>query len=103
MTEKIQMTEEQFRDMQLKIIPDSPTGYSRESIIDTMLYKAKQAGYIKKSELQQKVEDVEDYYKIFKHKDYNMEQEYNFIRESLIFCYETIQLLKKDHPEFKEK
>ena len=100
MAEKIQFTEEQADYfISYTILPlfkiEEITSELKNRIKNIMVKN----GYIRKSLLQQKVEEAEDYYRIFKQKDYNIEQEYNFMREALISCHEVIQLFKEKHPE----
>ena len=93
MSDKIQMTEEQYKNMSRDIWG---------ACTDAELHVAKQKGYIKKSELQQKVEEAEGMYgkwesciKGFLDKDLG---EYKIIEG----FYNVIQLLKQSHPEFKK-
>lgn len=92
MSDKIQMTEKQAREI---------LHVAGLHIVGERLKSLKKAGYIKKSELQQKVEEVEEIVKNgfielqFKN---SIEIKYNV----LCGIKEAIQLLKKDHPEFKE-
>lgn len=94
----MQLTEEYAREILDECACTETCDFKLNETISVM----KRKGYILKSELQQKVEEAEDYYRIFKQKDYNMEQEYAFMREALISCYESLQLLKQSHPEFKK-
>lgn len=104
MSEKIQMTEEQFREIALYInvngMNDINHGLSKADI-DSSIHDLKQAGYIKKSELQQKVEEVEEIWNGLKHYDYigGQANPTKIIHK----FYEAIQELKKDHPEFKHE
>ena len=84
MTEKIQMTEEQAREI-YQIGTNDTIG------CDIFIYNLKLYGYIRKSELQQKVEEAEDSFH-----DQDVEWQ-----ESSIKLFEVIQLLKQSHPEFK--
>ena len=87
MSDKIQMTEEQYKE-----IFWSTDGYS----YDEMLSRAKAKGYIIKSELQQKVEEAEKMYDYwYSDKETNCE----VIMDAMKIA---IQLLKQSHPEFKK-
>ena len=89
MSDKIQMTEEQAREIVVVIEQDYDVSYISKGI-----EKLKQAGYIIKSELQQKVEEAERMYlKILS------EREINDFEVVLIKAFRE---LKQSHPEFKK-
>lgn len=88
MTEKFQITEEQFHQM----YKDCCNG-----MIDSQDYKdwksnMRQKGYIRKSELQTLVDEAEDYI---------LKKEYTPSPGETILL-EALRALKKDHPEFKK-
>lgn len=89
MTEKVKMTEQQAR----KIYFFGTRADCEQEFINDL----KIQGYI----LPDPVEEAEDYYRIFKQKDYNMEQEYNFMRDALISCYRAIQIMKPHYEKYK--
>ena len=98
MNDKIQMTEEQARE----ILDECACTETCDFKIDETISVMKQKGYIIKSKLQQKVEEAEEMYgkwesciKGFLDKDLG---EYKIIEG----FYNVIQLLKQSHPEFKK-
>lgn len=87
MSNKIQITEEHAREIW-------------ESGFERFIKFMKDEGYIRKSELQRKVEEVEEMYESLVE---NTWRHCGFTQNDLMKKYqELIQLLKKDHPEFKE-
>jgi undecaprenyl pyrophosphate synthase len=93
MSGKIQMTEEQAREFCDDI------GFSDKG---TVIYLMKKRGYIRKSELQQKVEEAEKYFTEWKNYRIGEIITYGGEAELVNFIYETMQLLKQSHPEFKK-
>lgn len=92
MSDKIQMTEEQAKQMYLEC---GDMGNGCKLFVERM----KESGYIIKSELQQKVEEAEEKYKEwFKKEQLSNEFDCYLITN----LYDTVQLLKQSHPEFKE-
>ena len=90
MSNKILMTEEQAREIVTVIEQDYDVLYISEGV-----EKLKQAGYIIKSKLQQKVEEAERMYlKI------QSERAFSGLEVVLIRAFRE---LKQSHPEFKEK
>jgi ABC-type multidrug transport system ATPase subunit len=82
MSDKIQMTEEQAREFCDDI------GFSDKG---TVIYLMKKRGYIRKSELQQKVEEAK---RMWDTKTYWTPLEH--------IQREAIELLEQSHPEFKK-
>lgn len=99
MSDKIQMTEEQAREIVSIIEQDYDVVY-----IDLGVEKLKQAGYIKKSELQQKVEEAEELLLLKGSYADGLDSlnRIRLLREIAGKCEEAIQLLKQSHPEFKK-
>lgn len=104
MSDKIQMTEEQARELFRKtIIPDHDPDRER-----SFIYNCKSEGYIRKSELQQKVEEAERmYYNFSDYKYFGGQYKRQNDDWQKYACdltknlFELIQLLKQSHPEFK--
>jgi len=90
MSDKIQMTEEQAKEIYENCISEV-----RVTSKMNFLRELRGCGYIKKSELQQKVEEVEE-----KYREYEKAEKLNMLNFDE---YDLIQLLKKDHPEFKHE
>jgi len=89
--EKIQMTEEQAREMVYKCLD------SYDSIRDYMIIEMKNHGYIRKSELETLVDEAEQ-----KYEDLLLRFSLNsFVIAELKILNDGFQALKKDHPEFK--
>lgn len=95
MSDKIQMTEEQARFKSVKDFCDFCFIVFGIMPKPEEIEAAQLSGYIKKSELQQKVEKAEEMYlKI------QSEREFNDLEVVLIRAFRE---LKQSHPEFKEK
>ena len=89
MTEKIQMTEEQFDKFMDECFDCSP---------HYMKIHAKGKGYIRKSELEILVEEAEKDYDTYVNNFIDIESDDR--NELIEDMYKTIQALKKSHPEF---
>jgi len=63
--------------------------------IEDYLFSVKRNGYIRKSELQQMVDEAEEGYK----NKYELSEEITLLESKLL---KAIQALKKDHPEYKK-
>lgn len=103
--DKIQMTEEQARHGFRRIIPFGfVKTLDEEMFFESFITNMKNAGYIIKSELQQKVEEAEEMYhdKIKERNNFEYASKYS-ISQIVDKQNEAIQLLKQSHPEFKEK
>ena len=92
MTEKIQMTEEQAREL-WRIVPTSVGSYDFLQVLNKY-------GYIRKSELEILVEEAEDYYRIYMSNDYNKDREKEYMHDVIQNLNNGFQALKKSHPEF---
>ncbi len=95
MSDKIQMTEEQVRDMLKKVYCISDDA---ESVIESMLNNMERSGYIIKSEIEQKIEEASDDYTFFKNNNESINRDV-FIDE----LWEIIQLLKPYYYNSKEE
>jgi hypothetical protein len=91
--EKFQFeSEEQFRHLMQHVL-----SYDNKNVVHDIKI-LKQKGYIRKSELQQMVEEAEEMYN-----RYCKDMENHCIADNIqIHFYKTIQALKKLYPEFKE-
>ena len=97
MTEKIQMTEEQFENIYSFFHNTNfNEGYT------ATLHHAKLKGYIRKSELEILVEKAEDYYRIYMSNDYNKDREKEYMHDVIQNLNNGFQALKKSHPEFNK-
>ena len=95
MSDKIQLTEEYARE----ILDECACTEACDFKIDETISVMKRKGYILKSELQQKVEEAEEKYKEwFKKEQLSNEFDCYLITN----LYDTVQLLKQSHPEFKK-
>lgn len=108
-SEKIQMTEEQFK----KMIKDCYPINIDFNLIESMTREAKQKDYIIKSELQTLVEEADNIYVSFQKYKYTSDQNILSTDDKNLAwvhnaCkvmskqYETIEKLKESHPEFKK-
>ena len=98
MRDKIQMTEEQAREIWHDCIFET-----RETPIDAFINGLKQCGYIRKSELEMLVEEAELKYqdKIKERECFEHISKYG-ITDIVDTLYYALQALKKSHPEFKK-
>lgn len=98
MTEKIQMTEEQAIEI-IQCVYDTK---SRD--FNYALERLKEKGYIRKSELETLVEEAEEMYNNRKNIEDKNEYDYwiEWYRKLASKQNETIQALKKSHPEFSK-
>lgn len=94
MTDKIQMTEEQARELFDAI------GYKEYQ--NEAIYDLKRQGYIRKSELEILVEEAEDYYRNYMSNDYNKDREKEYMNVVIQNLNNGFQALKKSHPEFNK-
>ena len=92
MTEKIQMTEEQAREFCDDI------GFSDK---ETVIYLMKKRGYIRKSELQQKVEEAEEAWEHYRINCLSPDFESDDRDEVIMELHQAFIALKQSHPEFK--
>ena len=99
MGDKIQMTEKQARFKSVKDFCDFCFIVFGIMPKPEEIEAAQLSGYIIKSELQQKVEEAEEKYKEwFKKEQLSNEFDCYLITN----LYDTVQLLKQSHPEFKK-
>ena len=99
MNNRIQLTEEQAREIVSIIEQDYDVIY-----IDEGVEKLKQAGYILKSELQQKVEEAEEVINQIGSiiKNCKHEERICLVWKDSKKLFEAFNLLKQSHPEFKK-
>ena len=100
MSNRIQMTEEQARELFSHVcidISDFPKDKNTDNIfmMNQTIRELKRYGYIIKSELQQKVEEAEQLWQEMKSNGWN----FTPFEQNM---YNIIQLLKQSHPEFKK-
>ena len=100
MNNRIQMTEEQARGI-IECIFGTAFGFV-ENDGTVYIQRLRENGYIIKSELQQKVEEAEKYFTEWKNYRIGEIITYGGEAELVNFIYETMQLLKQSHPEFKK-
>ena len=98
MNNRIQLTEEYARE----ILDECACTETCDFKLDETISVMKQKGYIIKSELQQKVEEAEKYYAEWRNYRIGEKITYGGEAELVNFYYDTIQLLKQSHPEFKK-
>ena len=104
MTEKIQMTEEQAREISNLMMCTSPCSKYPNKCEECGINILKHAGYIIKSELEKLVEEAEEMYNNRKNIEDKNEYDYwiEWYRKLASKQNETIQALKKSHPEFNK-
>ena len=91
-----QMTEEEAREKLDRIIPwGLIESQNEEAFLSAFIGNLKDAGYIRKSELVELVEEAEWMYENYRSEDYCLT-----IDEALEKNHDALQALKKDHPEF---
>ena len=98
MNDKIQMTEERSRFKNVKDFCDFCFIVFGIMPKPEEIEAAQLSGYIKKSELQQKVEEAENIWIDF----YSAKGTTFTYRDIIEKYYDVIQLLKQSHPEFKK-
>ena len=94
MSNRIQLTEEYARE----ILDECACTETCDFKLDETISVMKRKGYIKKSELQQKVEEAETIWIDF----YSAKGTIFTYRDVIEKYYDVIQLLKQSHPEFKK-
>ena len=99
MTEKIQMTEEQAREISNLMMCTNPCSKYPNKCEECGINILKHAGYIIKSELEKLVEEAEEIHKTF----YSPNGSKLTHRDIIDKYFEVIQALKKSHPEFSKQ